>query len=169
MRHGVYENYDMKKIDFKKADIELIVYDFDGVMTDNTVIVDENGKESVTVNRGDGYGISQIKKLNVLQVIISTETNKVVQKRGEKLGIPTIYGAEDKKTVLFNYCIKNNISTKNILYIGNDLNDYEAMTIAGFTACPYDAEPEIKDYVGHIFGSKGGKGVVRELYRELTV
>jgi YrbI family 3-deoxy-D-manno-octulosonate 8-phosphate phosphatase len=159
----------MKKIDFKQADIELIVYDFDGVMTDNTAIVDENGKESVIVNRGDGFGVSQIKKLNIEQVIISTEPNKVVIQRGKKLGIETIHDVGDKKTVLSNYCKKNNIPLAKVLFIGNDLNDYEAMTIAGYTACPQDAEPEIKEYVNHIFDFKGGKGVIRELYRELTV
>jgi len=159
----------MKKIDFKKANIELIVYDFDGVMTDNTAIIDENGKESVSVNRSDGYGVSQIKNLNIQQVIISTEPNKVVMKRGEKLGIQTIHGVGDKKTVLLEYCNINNFATEKVLFIGNDLNDYEAMTIAGYTACPQDAEPEIKEYVNHIFDSNGGKGVIRELFRELTI
>jgi len=158
----------MKKIDFKKATIDLIVYDFDGVMTDNTVIVDENGKESVIVNRGDGYGVRLIKELNIQQVIISTELNKVVQKRGEKLGISTIHGVGDKKSVLLDYCNKNNFAVEKVLFIGNDLNDIEAMSIAGYTACPQDAEPEIKEYVNHIFDSNGGKGVIRELFREQT-
>lgn len=158
----------MKKIDFKKANIRLIVYDFDGVMTDNTAIVDENGKESVVVNRGDGYGVLQIKKLNIPQVIISTEENKVVNVRGQKLGIPAIHGIENKKTVLLDYCLANHIAPDNVLFIGNDLNDYEAMTIAGYSAAPQDAEPEIKEYVDHVFEAKGGKGVIRELYRELT-
>jgi len=158
----------VKKIDFKNADIELIVYDFDGVMTDNTAIVDENGKESVIVNRGDGAGVSYIKGLNINQVIISSEQNNVVTARGKKLGIETIHGVGDKKTVLHDFCQKNNYNLKKVLFIGNDINDYEAMTISGYTACPQDAEPEIKEYVNHIFDAKGGKGVIRELYRELT-
>ena len=72
--------------------IKLIVYDFDGVMTDNKVYIDQDGKETVKVNRGDGLGISEIKKLGIEQIIISTEKNLVVMKRAEKLGISCMKG-----------------------------------------------------------------------------
>ena len=77
--------------------IKLFVYDFDGVMTDNKVYVDQDGKETVQVNRGDGLGISEIKKLGIEQIIISTEKNPVVVKRAEKLGIGCMQGIENKK------------------------------------------------------------------------
>ena len=68
--------------------INLIVYDFDGVMTDNKVFVDQKGREMVQVNRADGLGISEIKKLGIEQIIVSTENNPVVSVRAIKLGIP---------------------------------------------------------------------------------
>ena len=148
----------------------LIVYDFDGVMTDNRVTVDENGKESVTVHRGDGWGVRMIKDtLNIPQIILSTEANPVVVRRAEKLKIPVIHNSGDsKRQILERYCETNGFPAEKVLYIGNDLNDYEAMQICGFRACPSDAEPEIIGIADHVFTSRGGYGVVRELYRALS-
>lgn len=149
---------------------KLIVYDFDGVMTDNRVTVDENGKESVTVHRGDGWGVRMIKhSLKIPQIILSTEANPVVVRRAEKIKIPVIHNAGDsKKQILEKYCAENGFSFNDVLYIGNDLNDYEAMMLCGFHACPSDAEPEIKSVSDFIFEAKGGYGVIRELYRLLS-
>ncbi len=148
----------------------LIVYDFDGVMTDNRAMVDEHGNEAVFVHRGDGYGVRMIKdSLTIPQIILSTEANPVVTRRAEKLKIPVIHNAgDDKKTILANYCNSNNITLDDVMYIGNDLNDYDAMMICGFRACPADAEPEIIEISDHVFSSKGGYGVIRELYRILS-
>ena len=107
---------------------DLLVYDFDGVLTDNTVYVDQNGIETVRVNRADGLAISMLKNEGRTQLILSTETNPVVSKRAEKLGIPVIQGSESKLICLKNYCNAHNINLKNVLYIGNDINDYEVMT-----------------------------------------
>jgi len=154
---------------FDQKLISLIVYDFDGVITDNKVIVNENGNESVTVSRGDGTGVKMIREdLKIKQVIISTEKNQVVSKRAEKLRIDFLQGVDDKQIVLENYCTKHNISLKNVLFIGNDLNDYDAMKICGFSACPMDAESEIRDFVDLIIPVNGGCGVIRELYRLLA-
>lgn len=148
----------------------LIVYDFDGVMTDNRVSVDENGTESIMVHRGDGYGVRMIKDtLKIPQIILSTEANPCVVRRGEKLKIPVIYNACDsKKSILKNYCQKNNFTLSETLYVGNDLNDLDAMLLCGYHTCPSDAEPEILSVCDYTFTSKGGYGVVRELYRILT-
>jgi len=77
--------------------IKLIAYDFDGVMTDNKVYVDQNGKETVQVNRADGMGVSEIKKLGIEQIIISTEKNPVVSARAKKLDIYCLQEIENKK------------------------------------------------------------------------
>lgn len=148
--------------------IDLIVYDFDGVMTDNTVLVTEEGKESVIVNRGDGYAISEIKRLGIEQIILSTEQNPVVAQRAKKLKIAVIHGVAEKKRVLDSYLEKNQIAAENVLYIGNDLNDYECMLGAGLKGCPADAEPEIIELCDWVSKKCGGRGVVRELLRELT-
>ena len=143
--------------------INLIVYDFDGVMTDNKVYVDQNGREMVQVNRADGLGVSEIKKLGIEQIIISTEKNSVVSARASKLSIPCLQGIENKKDVLINYCKKNDINLKNIAYVGNDINDKEAMEIVGYSFCPVDAHGSIKEISNHILDTKGGNGVIREL------
>ena len=142
---------------------QLIVYDFDGVMTDNKVYVDQNGNEMVQVNRADGLGVSEIKKIGIDQIIISTEKNLVVSKRAKKLGIPSFFDIDDKKSLLLEYCNKNGIDIEKVIYIGNDINDKEAMEIVGFKMCPSDAYQEIKNIADHVLKSKGGMGVIREL------
>ena len=143
--------------------IDLIVYDFDGVMTDNKVYVDQKGNETVQVNRADGLGISEIKKLGKEQIIISTETNPVVMKRAEKLGISCMQGIENKKAALIDYCENNNFELLNVAYVGNDINDKEVMEIAGTTYCPLDAHESIQNISDNILKTKGGDGVIREL------
>ena len=146
-----------------KNNLKLIVYDFDGVMTDNKVYVDQDGREMVQVNRSDGLGVSEIKKLGIEQIIISTEKNSVVSARASKLSIPCLQGIENKKDVLMNYCKKNDIDLKNVAYVGNDTNDKEAMEIVGYSFCPVDAHGSIKKISNHILDTKGGNGVIREL------
>ncbi len=144
-------------------EIKLIVYDFDGVMTDNKVYVDQNGREMVQVNRADGLGVSEIKKLGIEQIIISTEKNPIVSTRAKKLGIYCLQGIENKKDVLINFCQKNDYELEYVAYVGNDINDKEVMGIVGFTFCPVDAHGSIKKISNHILDTKGGNGVIREL------
>ena len=157
----------MRKLSEKMSNLKLIVYDFDGVMTDNKVMLDEFGKETVTVNRGDGYGVGEIKKLGIEQVIISTETNNVVRKRAEKLKIDVINAVQDKKSTVENYCRERGYSLSETMFIGNDLNDFEAIMICGVKGAPADAEPEILEIADWISSKAGGDGVIRELYRIL--
>lgn len=147
--------------------LKLIIYDFDGVMTDNRVMVDQDGKESVIVNRGDGYGVSQIKTLGINQVIISTERNQVVRRRAEKLGIEVIHGVENKKTTVVDYCREKGYDLKQVMFIGNDLNDYDAMMSVGIKGAPADAEEEILSIADWVSEARGGYGVIRQLFRIL--
>ena len=144
--------------------IKLIVYDFDGVMTDNKVYVDQNGNEMVRVNRADGLGVAEIKKLDIQQMIISTEKNPVVVARANKLEIPCIHGVDDKKTILLEFCKKNNVDLRNVVYIGNDINDLNAIEMVGYSFCPADAHESIKTISDKVLKTKGGDGVVRELF-----
>jgi 3-deoxy-D-manno-octulosonate 8-phosphate phosphatase (KDO 8-P phosphatase) len=148
--------------------LKLIVYDFDGVMTDNKVYVDQNGVEMVQVNRGDGLGVSEIKKMGIKQIILSTENNPVVSSRANKLKIDCLHGVKNKKIVLTDYCIRNSIPVETVAFVGNDINDKAAMKIVGFSFCPSDAHVSIKEISDHVFQAKGGSGVIRELFEYLT-
>jgi len=143
--------------------IELIVYDFDGVMTDNHLFLDENGKELVRVSRADGLGVSEIKKLNIKQIILSTETNTVVSMRAKKLGIPCIQGVDNKKEKLYEYINVRKINLFNVIFVGNDLNDLEVMRTVGYKICPADAHQDIVDIADLVLKTKGGQGITREL------
>jgi len=143
--------------------IELIIYDFDGVMTNNTVTIDQNGNESVVVNRSDGLAVSEIKRYNIKQIIISTEKNPIVQRRAEKLNIPCINAVENKRIVVENYLNEKKIDKEKTVYVGNDTNDLEAMLFVGWPIAPDDAHISVKSISKFITKSKGGAGVIREL------
>ena len=132
-------------------------------MTDNKLYVDENGNEMVQVNRADGLGVAEIKKLGINQIIISTEKNSVVTARANKIGIYCLQGIEIKKEALIDYCYKNDYKLQNVAYVGNDINDKEVMEVVGITFCPNDAHDSIKNISNHILKTKGGNGVIRDL------
>ena len=148
---------------FKKQNIDLIVYDFDGVMTNNRAIQFQDGTEAVLVSRADGWGIEQIKEKGIRQIILSTERNPVVAARGKKLGIEVIQGSDDKKSDLLDYCKRNQIDPAAVLYVGNDVNDLEAMKASGYPVAPADAHSSIIAVARFVTRAKGGEGVIREL------
>jgi YrbI family 3-deoxy-D-manno-octulosonate 8-phosphate phosphatase len=147
--------------------IKLIVYDFDGVMTDNHVYVSQDGTEMAMCHRGDGLGVGIIRDMGIEQVIISTEVNPIVAKRAEKLKLPVVHKVKNKAQALKDYCAEKGIVLENVMYIGNDTNDLEAMKLAGIKGAPADAEPEILKAARWISAKKGGDGVIRELARVL--
>lgn len=150
-------------------DISAIFYDFDGVMTDNHVYVDQNGVESVSVNRGDGYAIARFKEAGIPQIIVSTETNPVVEKRAEKLKIPVIHGVDDKGSIIRKHAVENGINLERAVFVGNDLNDMTAFETCGIKAAPADAEEEILDIADWVSDRKGGDGVIRDMYRHIRL
>jgi 3-deoxy-D-manno-octulosonate 8-phosphate phosphatase (KDO 8-P phosphatase) len=148
--------------------IKLIVYDFDGVMTDNKVFVDQHGNEMVQLSRADGLGIAEIKKLGIQQMILSTETNPVVSARAKKLNLFCIQGVDNKAQALLDYCENQQIGLSDVAYVGNDINDLEVMKLVETTFCPSDSHIKIKEISQYILESKGGDGVSREIYDKLT-
>jgi len=144
-------------------EIQLLVFDFDGVMTDNKVLINEDGHEFVTVNRADGLGVSILKKKGIRMLLLSTEVNKVVAARAFKLGIPVLHGVEDKANILKKYCFENEIDIEKVIYVGNDINDFEVMKLVGKCISPSDAHVRILEIVDIVLKSAGGQGVVREL------
>ena len=152
-----------KERPFSRETIKLMVYDFDGVMTDNRILQLQDGTEAVWVSRADGWGIDQIRKTGIQQLILSTEKNPVVAARARKLNIDVIHGSADKKGDLVAYCAKTQISLSATLYVGNDVNDLEVMQVVGFPVAPADAHPSIISIAKHVTQAKGGEGVIREL------
>lgn len=149
-----------------RNDIDLIVYDFDGVMTDNRVLVLDDGREAVFCNRSDGLAIAKIRAAGIPQLILSTETNNVVAARAAKLGLEVLHGVDDKKTVLARYCAAHGYSLDRVVFIGNDINDLDVMKAVGMPLCPSDAHETIRAEAS-VIGRKGGEGVIRAFYEEL--
>lgn len=146
--------------------IEAFVIDFDGVLTNNLVHVDQDGKETVSCSRSDGLAFDALKKLNKNCYIVSTEENSVVSIRAKKLKVPVIQGVVDKAEAVKELTIKYNYNLKNILYVGNDLNDYYAMKICGYSACPADSHLRIKEISKITLSINGGHGVIRCLLED---
>jgi len=153
--------------DININDIKVFVFDFDGVLTNNMVYLDQNGKESVSCSRGDGLAFDALRKLKKTAYILSTEKNTVVRARAQKLQISVLQGAENKVAGIQEIIKKENCKLENILYVGNDLNDYRVMDICGFTACPADSHKKIKQISSIVLKTNGGFGVVRELLEDV--
>jgi len=108
-----------------------------------------------------------LRKLNKPAVILSTERNAVVKMRAKKLNIPAIQRVSNKVLAIKELAVENNYNLKNILYVGNDLNDYLVMQLCGYTACPADSHTKIKEISERILTTSGGNGVVRELLEDV--
>ncbi len=148
-------------------DIDALVFDFDGVLTNNLVYLNQEGVESVACSRADGLAFDVLRKLNKPAFILSTEKSFVVTMRAKKLKIPAIQGVANKVAAIKELARENKFDLKNILYVGNDLNDYLVMQVCGYTACPIDSHPRIKEISENILIAKGGNGVVRELLEQV--
>ena len=148
-------------------DIDALVFDFDGVLTNNFVYLNQEGVESVACSRADGLAFDVLRKLNKPAFILSTEKNSVVAMRAKKLKIPAIQGVSDKVEAIKELADKKKYNLKSILYVGNDLNDYLVMQVCGYTACPIDSHPRIKEISKYILNTKGGNGIVRELLEQV--
>jgi 3-deoxy-D-manno-octulosonate 8-phosphate phosphatase (KDO 8-P phosphatase) len=146
--------------------IDVFVFDFDGVLTNDLVHVNQDGKEWVSCHRSDGLAFDVLRKLKKPAFIISTETNSVVGQRAKKLKINSIQGVEDKASELEKLARNNNFNLSRTMYVGNDINDYNAMMLCGFSACPSDSHKEILKISNILLKKKGGHGVVRELLED---
>ena len=144
--------------------IKCIFYDFDGVMTDNKVILSESGQESVVVNRSDGLAISYFKKIGIRQYIISTEKNPVVSKRAEKLKIDVFQNIDNKLSKIKSIMDELNLKNNDVAFVGNDLNDLEVITFLTNSFCPKDSHPKVLKQARKILDREGGDGVIMSLY-----
>ena len=142
---------------------KIIFTDFDGCLTDDRVWLNQDGEEFIAANRKDGMAIHFFKELGIAVVITSTETNKVVTARAQKLGIEALQGLTDKVEAIENYLLKNSLSWKDSWYIGNDVNDLGAIKKAKFSICPNDAVKVVRKEVDLKLKTKGGYGILAEV------
>ena len=145
--------------------IDLIISDFDGVITDNRVWVDQDGKESVAAYRSDSIRIKELREQGVEVLILSSEINRVVEARAKKMGVEALYGIgiHEKGRVMQEVLAQKNIPAENVIYIGNDLNDLPCFNIAGWCVAVADAYPQVIQAADFVLSKAGGHGALREL------
>ena len=145
--------------------IKLIICDFDGVVTDNLVMTDQDGKESVLASRSDSMHIKTLREKGIELMILSSEPNPVVMARAKKMSVEAIHnvGLQDKGRVMREVLKQKNVKAENVVYIGNDLNDLPCFEVAGWSVAVADAYPEVIRAADHVLTKTGGHGAVREL------
>ncbi|MGO8676698.1 MAG: cytidylyltransferase domain-containing protein [Limisphaerales bacterium] len=143
--------------------VRLLVLDFDGVMTDNRVLVQQDGTEAVLCNRSDGLGLEMLKARRIEAVVISKEKNPVVGARCRKLGLLCAQGCDAKLAALRQLAQQRSLTPDQIAYVGNDLNDLECLRWVGWPIAVGDAMPEVRAVAKWITSRAGGYGAVREV------
>lgn len=142
--------------------VELIVFDFDGVFTDNQVLVLEDGREAVSCNRSDGLGIGEAHRHGLQTLVISKEQNPVVTARCRKLNVDCRQGIDGKLAVLRSEAKRRGVALDAVAYMGNDINDLECMREVGLPVCVQDGFPDVKKAAMYTTRKTGGHGAVRE-------
>lgn len=143
----------------------LLFSDFDGVMTDDSVSIDQHGNEQITCSRLDGIGVDLLKQLDIETIIISAETNPVVKRRAEKLGIECHFGTKNKLETIKNICREKGLERTQTAFVGNEVNDKTALQWVGCPLITKDAATELLSYGFHVVPCNGGQGVIREIAR----
>lgn len=146
------------------SSVTFIVFDFDGVFTDNRVLVGEDGRESVYCSRSDGLGVQMLGRVGVGCMVLSTETNPVVSARAAKLQLECRQGLGDNKWATLRTIItERGLELRAVAYVGNDVNDLDCLRNVGISICVADAYPEVQDAAQFITSRMGGYGAVREV------
>ena len=148
--------------------IKLVILDFDGVLTDNRVWTDQDGREAVASNRSDSEGLSQLRSSGVEAMVLSKEMNPVVAARCRKLNLPFLQGIQDKAQALENLLQERGLGPGQVVYLGNDTNDLACFPRVGWAVAVADAYPEVKRRADLVLAHNGGHGAVRELCDLIT-
>ena len=145
--------------------IDLIMCDFDGVITDNRVWVDQDGTETVAAYRSDSVRVKDLHAIGIEVMILSSEPNRVVEARARKMGVEAIHGValHEKGRVMRDVLEQKNLKAENVIYIGNDINDLPCFEVAGWSVAVADAYPEVIRAADHVLSKMGGHGALREL------
>lgn len=144
-------------------DVDAVVTDFDGVHTDDTVAVDESGREAVRVSRSDGMGVALLRRAGIPVLILSTETNPVVTARARKLGVEARQGVDDKAQALREWAHAAGIALSRIAYLGNDVNDLACLELVGWPVAVPGSHPLVLAAARLVVDKPGGAGAVRAL------
>ncbi|PWI17643.1 transferase [Streptomyces sp. Act143] len=145
------------------ADVDAVVLDFDGTQTDDRVLIDADGKEFVSVHRGDGLGIAALRRSGLRMLILSTEQNPVVAARARKLKIPVLHGIDRKDLALKQWCEEQGIAPERVLYVGNDVNDLPCFALVGWPVAVASAHDVVRGAARAVTTVPGGDGAIREI------
>ncbi|MYR17501.1 N-acylneuraminate cytidylyltransferase [Streptomyces sp. SID6137] len=144
-------------------DIDAVVLDFDGTQTDDRVLIDSEGRELVSVHRGDGLGIAALRRSGLRMLILSTEQNPVVAARARKLKLPVLHGIDRKDLALKQWCEEQGIAPERVLYVGNDVNDLPCFTLVGWPVAVASAHDVVRGAARAVTSLPGGDGAIREI------
>jgi YrbI family 3-deoxy-D-manno-octulosonate 8-phosphate phosphatase len=144
-------------------DIDAVVLDFDGTQTDDRVLIDSDGREFVSVHRGDGLGIAALRKTGLKMLILSSEQNPVVAARARKLQLPVLHGIDRKDLALKQWCEEQGIAPERVLYVGNDVNDLPCFALVGWPVAVASAHDVVRGAARAVTTVPGGDGAVREI------
>ena len=133
----------------------ILFTDFDGCLTDDRVWLNQDGEEFVAASRKDGLAVKRLGNLGIQVVIASTEANKVVLARGNKMGVEVLQGLADKAEAIDKYLKQRNLSWSDVWYIGNDVNDLGAIEKANLSICPADAVKKVRKTVDIVLKTNG--------------
>lgn len=148
--------------------VNTFIFDIDGVLSDGSIMVTQEGHQLRTMSTRDGLAITMALKKGYHIAIISGGHDESVIKRLKYLGIKDIFiGVKDKVAVLNDFLNAKNITAENVLYMGDDIPDYEAMKVCGVKTCPKNAAIEIKNISDYISNKDGGKGCVRDIIEQV--
>ena len=152
----------------KFTPITTFVFDVDGVLTDGTVLILNDGSMARNMNIKDGYALQLAIKKGYRILVLSGATLSAVNERLNKLGVTdSFFGVMDKQEKLMDYVQQYHLSREEILFMGDDIPDHTAMQLAGLPCCPADAVTEIKQISAYISPFKGGKGCVRDVIEKV--
>jgi 3-deoxy-D-manno-octulosonate 8-phosphate phosphatase (KDO 8-P phosphatase) len=144
--------------------IRLLATDVDGVLTDAGMYYSETGDEWKKFNTRDGMGLKLLQKAGLITAIVTQERTRLVARRAEKLTIPELHqGVMDKLPAIRAMADRYGLNLNQVAYIGDDVNDLEALTAVGFSASPADGMPQVRAAVDYVCEKKGGEGAVREI------
>ncbi|WP_330259561.1 N-acylneuraminate cytidylyltransferase [Streptomyces murinus] len=144
-------------------DIDAVVLDFDGTQTDDRVLIDSEGRELVSVHRGDGLGIAALRRSGLRMLILSTEQNPVVAARARKLKLPVLHGIDRKDLALKQWCEEQGIAPERVLYVGNDVNDLPCFALVGWPVAVASAHDVVRGAARAVTSLPGGDGAIREI------